>query len=453
MLKNKLTAIGFAVLVPSMVAIGSYHSLVLAPLFLICAIVTCIVLVATGNIKGNLIYFYIFGMSLGLLYQTTMMGVDVVGSDIHNEFYYAKLNMAQEWDATIRPTDNASFAIWFIAPWISRLLMLDMVWVFKAVLPIFLAFVPVVLFSVFKRQFGEMRAFFAVIFFMIIPVFSMEMASIAKTMIAELFFALMVWVMVSDWKWWGKLIGVSICVVMAVLCHYTVGIMAICFLTGTFVIRLCMMPFKWGLFANKKASILVILACILVGCGSFYLYHGSVAEGMMVPRIADIGGKYLPKPIGMVPSQTTDINQQQTGNATVVSENNLAVQVSWFTKDSWVSFKYPRATLVNTAIGLDFVEAPIEGKVFRIVQLLTQLLIIIGAIRLAFFNHFNVAAEFVACIGSSAILLLICIFVIGFADILNITRFYHFCLFFLSPMFVLGCEAIANIWGEQFSHE
>jgi uncharacterized membrane protein len=450
---DKILAIGFAIFVPALVAMGSYHNLVTAPLFLICVIIICIIAVATGRIKGNLIYFYIFGMSLGLLYQTTMMGVDVVGSDIHNEFYYAKLNMEQAWDTTIRPTDNSSFAIWFIAPWISRLLAMDMVWVFKAVLPIFLAFVPVVLFSVFKRQFGEMRAFFATIFFMIIPVFSMEMASIAKTMVAELFFALMVWVMVSDWKWWSKLIGISICVVMAVLCHYTVGVIAICFLAGTFAIRLCMALFKWDLFINKKVPILVIALCVFVGGGSFYLYHGSTAEGMMIPRITEIIEKYLPKPTEEVPLQDLDINRKEVvvGNVTVVPDANLAVQVSWFSKDNWVSFNYPRATLVNTAIGLDFMEVPIEGKLFRIVQLLTQLLIIIGAIRLAFFNHFNTTTEFVACIGSSAILLAICILVVGFADILNVTRFYHFSLFFLSPMFVLGCEAVANIWGSKIS--
>jgi uncharacterized membrane protein YuzA (DUF378 family) len=214
-----------------------------------------------------------------------------------------------------------------------------------------------------------------------------------------------------------------------------------------------MAPFKWDLFINKKVPILVIALCVFVGGGSFYIYHGSTAEGMMVPRITDIIEKYLPKPADVAPSQNIDINTKEivADNVTAVSEANLAVEVSWFSKDSWLSFKYPRATLVNTAIGLDFMEVPIEGKMFRIVQLLTQLLIIIGAIRLAFFNHFNTTAEFVACVGSSAILLLICIFVVGFADLLNVTRFYHFSLFFLSPMFVLGCEAVANIWGSKIS--
>jgi uncharacterized membrane protein len=446
-LKDRLLAISFALLVPLIVAVGAYYVTFITPLFLIGAIIACIILVASGKIKGNIIYFYIFGMSLGLLYQTTMMGVDVVGSDVHNEFYYAKLNMFQEWNPDLRPTDNSSLAMWLIAPLLSKLLQLDMLWIFKVVLPIFLALVPVVLLSIFKRQFGETRAFFATVFFMIIPVFSLEMASIAKTMIAELFFALMVWVMVSDWKWWAKLIGMSICVSMAVMCHYTVGIIAICFLMGVFAIRLCMLPFKWNLFANRKVPLLVVAFCIIVGVGTFYFYHRATAEGMMVPRITDIILKYVPNPPESVASQPITPNQP------LVIVNNVVIpppaekpSVSWGSDTNWVSFKIPRSALVNTAIGLDFMDVPVEGKVFRIVQFLTQIMVIIGAIRLAFFNKFNVTAEFVALIGSSALLLLVCILIIGFADILNITRFYHFSLFFLAPMFVLGCEAIANLF-------
>ena len=162
---NKVSAVGFAILVPIMSAIGGYYGTVVTPLILIVSIAACIILVALGKIRGNLVYFYIFGMSLGLLYQTTMMGVDVVGSDIHNELYYARLNFTQGWDYTIGATDNASFVIWFIVPMFAKLLHIDVLWVIKAILPIFLAIVPLVLYSVFKRQFGDLRAFFAVIFF------------------------------------------------------------------------------------------------------------------------------------------------------------------------------------------------------------------------------------------------------------------------------------------------
>ncbi len=460
-MRNKILAISFALLLPVIIAVGAYHGIVVAPLLLIAAITACVLLVALGKIKGNLIYLYIFGMSLALLYQTTMMGVDVVGSDIHNEFYYAKLNAMQGWDYTLRNTDNASFVIWFLAPLLSKLLNLDMVWIFKAVLPIFLALVPIVLFSVFKRQFGEMRAFFATIFFMVIPIFSMEIASIVKSMVAELFFALMVWVVVSNWRWQYKTLGICGTLIMQVVCHYTVGIMGICFLLGMFVIRLISSPLKWSLFANRKVPVFALLICLVVGVGSFWGYHGLTAKGAMVTTISDIVKKYMPIPPPALPNitisqtgtpfatqvETPTIPQVETADNSV-NETGITpapIYISWFSKYNWLSFVLPRASLVNTAIGLDFMDVPLDGKLFRIVQFITQLMIIIGIIRLAFFKRFNVTAEFVGFIGASGILLLVCIFLIGFADMINMTRFYHLSLFFLSPMFVLGCETLGSI--------
>lgn len=424
---KKIFAISFAILIPIIVAIGAYYGTAITPLLLIGAIATCVILVALDNIKGNLIYFYIFGMSLGLLYQSTMLGVDVVGSDIHSELYFAKLNTIQAWDYNLVRTDNASFAIWFIAPMLSRLLMLDMVWIFKAILPIFLALVPLVLFSVFKRQFGEMRAFFASIFFMIIPVFSMEMASIAKTMVAELFFALMVWVVVSDWKWQYKIIGICLTLIMQVICHYTVGVVAICYLIGMLIIRVVFSRLKWSLFANSKIPILAIAIPIIIGFSAFWIYHSLTAGGWMANHIVRLVLQYLPLP-----------------TSTVIDPTVIPAQPSWFTSYDWLSTIVPRVTLVNIAIGLDFMEVPLEGKIFRIIQFLTQLMIIIGLIRLAFFSHLRVTAEFVGFIGVGILSLLAGISLVHFANIINITRYYHYALFFLSPIFVLGCEAVGD---------
>ena len=430
---KRLLAISFAVLVPLVVAIGAYYGTIVTPLLLIGAITACIVSVALGKIEGNLIYFYIFGMSLGLLYQTTMLGMDVVGSDIHKELYYAKLNTMQPWDYSSRNTDNSSFTIWFITPLLSRLFMLDMLWVFKAVLPIFLSVVSIVLFSVFKRQFGEMRSFFATIFFMIIPVFSMEIASIAKSMVAELFFALMVWVIVSNWKWQYKALGICVTLIMQVICHYTVGVLGLGFLLGMFLVRFIFSPFKWSLFANRKVPLVVIFICLIIGTSAFLCYHGLTAEGSMVTHVKGIVVRYITQSIDTVHEITTTQEVIVESNTPLVSSSPL------------VSFTAPKTLLINVATGLDFMEVPIEGKIFRIIQILTQLMIIVGAIKLAFSDKFNVTAEFVGYIGASGLLLLACIFVISLADTINMTRFYHFALFFVSPLFVIGCETIGNI--------
>lgn len=444
-MRNKGIAISFAVLLPVIVAIGAYQGAVITPLLLIAAICVIVVLVAMGKIKGRLFYPYIFGISLGLIWQTTMMGVDVVGSDIHNEFYYAKLNALQSWDYSLGHTDNASFVIWFIAPLLSKLLMLDMLWIFKAVLPIFLAFIPLTLFSVFKRQFGEIRAFFAVMFFMIIPVFSMEIPQIAKSMVAELFFALMVWVMVSNWRWQYKIAGIGISLIMQIICHYTIGTLGICFLLGMFVVRLVSSPFKWGLFANRKVSLAAIAICLIVGCGAFWGYHNHTAGGAMWRAVIRIASQQISDVPSIIKQESQTIGlEPQTAPA---KSEDIPTEIdSPEEKDKKISLMGGRATLVNLAIGRDFATMPIGGKVFRIVQFLTQLLIIIGVVRLAWLHkRYKVTAEFVGLIIASGFLLLACIFLSGFADTINMTRFYHISLFFLAPMFVLGCETLGSI--------
>src|SRR4030042_1810134 len=251
-MKALIVAISFIILLPAMVAIGAYYGTVVTPLLLIGAIATIVILVVLNKISGWQLYLYLFGMALGLVWQTTMLGVDVVGSDIHIAYYYAQLNAQQPWDLTRLDVTNTSIVVGLIAPWISKLFHLDMVWVFKVILPMFLAGVPLVLFATFKKMFGEKRAFFATMFFMIVPVFSMEITGIVKSMVAELFFALMVYFMVLDWRWQYKLAGIGGALAMQITCHYTIAIMGILFLLGTFLFRLIASPIKFKFLANKK---------------------------------------------------------------------------------------------------------------------------------------------------------------------------------------------------------
>lgn len=453
-MRNKIIAISFATLLPVIVAVGAYQGTVITPLLLIAAVCVVVILVALGKVSGRITYLYLFGLSLGLVWQTTMLGVDVVGSDIHAEFYFAKLNVYQAWDSSYPSADNTSLVVGVIAPLLSKLLMLDMLWIFKAVLPIFLAFVPIVMFSVFKRQFGETRAFFAIIFFMIIPVYSMEVASIAKSMVAELFFALMVWVMVSNWKWQYKIVGIVVSLAMQAACHYTVVTLGICFLFGMFLVRLCSSPLKWGLFANRKVSLWMIAVCLIMGCGTFWGYHNHVGGGMMWRTVISVGVQNIPEvpdftTVGEYGLQTTEQEAQTTGQEPQATEQesqatpaDIAPSEDEGKKASLIG---KRATLVELAIGRDFIDMPISGKIFRIVQFLTQLMIILGVARLIWsYKRYNVTAEFVGFVAASCFLIMFCILT-TFAGTLNMTRLYHISLFFLSPMFILGCEAITSI--------
>jgi uncharacterized membrane protein len=437
-LKNEIPAISFAIFVPAMVAIGAYFGTVIIPLLFIGAIIAITVLVALNKISGWQLYLYLFGIALGLVWQTTMLGVDVVGSDIHIEYYYAQLSAQQPWNPGVLDASNTSIVIGLIAPWISKIFRLDMVWVFKVILPIFLACVPLVLFAAFKKMFGEKRAFFAAMFFMIMPSFSMEITQIAKSMVAELFFALMVYAMVTDWRWQYKLAGIGGALVMQILCHYTIGIIGILFLLGVLIFRLTTSKIKWDFWGNKKVPLFVLVIVLVMAAGIFGAYYTYMAEGLVLKGIQGITSAYLPS---TVPQTPTISPSGIAAVAPIVLTDKLNISVQRWAESS---------SLLRLGMGLDFLKVSISGKIFRLVQLLTEALIIVGIARFIYaYRQYKASAEFIGLVASSGVLMLACILIAGFDRIANMSRFYHLSLFFLAPIFVLGCEALGPLYSKS----
>jgi uncharacterized membrane protein len=433
-------AISFALILPIIIAIGAQLGTWLTPLLLIASICAVIVLVALNKIKGNRIYLYLLGLALSLLWQTTMMGVDVVGSDIHTELYYARYNVEHAWDITYPDSSNTSFVIGLFAPMLATIFKCDVVWIFKIVLPLFLACVPLILFKMYKGIFGEKRAFFASMFFMIIPVYSMEIAQIAKSMVAELFLAIMFLALVNDWKQWVKCVVIMLSLCVAVLAHYTVGIIGICFLLGLFIFRLITQWWKWKLVSNRKTHLITLLIPLLICISVFWMYHGYAANGSAVRSVKEVIANYLP-------SISTEVIQVKQSHSDVPIKEVIEQkpELSRSMTASIPERMNDAPTLVKIGTGLDFLSVPIEGQVFRVIQYLTQLMIIIGVLWLIFaYKKHNYPAEYVGLVGCSCVLLMMCIAIPSVSIIINMTRFYHYSLLTLSPVFVVGGEYIVD---------
>jgi uncharacterized membrane protein len=104
-------------------------------------------------------------------------------------------------------------------------------------------------------------------------------------------------------------------------------------------------------------------------------------------------------------------------------------------------------SLVSSALGLDMLKLGWSGMCFRIVQLLTQVLIVVGfGWMLWKRNLYNLKAEYVAGCFVAFVLLGLCVFVPAFASLINATRQFHMALFFLAPMFVLAFDGIEKLW-------
>jgi hypothetical protein len=125
-----------------------------------------------------------------------------------------------------------------------------------------------------------------------------------------------------------------------------------------------------------------------------------------------------------------------------ISENPRATNI----KSLGFSYMDKQEPLVKTAVGLDFSDSTTQGKAFRLVQYLTQALIVIGFLLLLWkYKQYNFTPEFTACVATAFVVILGVVFVPQFSSLVNASRYYQACLFFLAPMLVVGAEQLCLV--------
>src|SRR4030043_479177 len=98
-------------------------------------------------------------IALSLFYQTTLISSYLVGSDIHLEYYFAKMvTQNGYWDASIPSTINSCLSIVMLVPVYSLLLNMDIVWLFKILYPLFFCLTPLALYRIFRLQMSSRYA-------------------------------------------------------------------------------------------------------------------------------------------------------------------------------------------------------------------------------------------------------------------------------------------------------
>ena len=192
-----------AVLLPLLAIMGTsminvYDSnIVIFVLLLTIAII--IGLVAFNKFIPPRVYpLMVFMMALALMYQTTLISDYLVGNDIHQERYWAWLVLENGfWNATAPFPMNSCLSIVVLAPVHSLFLNMDIIWLFKIIYPFLFALMPLALFRIFSLQIKPQYAFLSVVFFITLPMFTMDMVQLARQQVSELFFALVILLLVD----------------------------------------------------------------------------------------------------------------------------------------------------------------------------------------------------------------------------------------------------------------
>jgi len=367
-------------------------------------IFVCIVvaLAAFGIIKEKYYPYVLYSISLALLLQVTLALTGLVGTDIHLEYYFA----TTKWSPSFPHSYNSALGDVLLVPFLAHLI--PALWVFKIMFPAMFACVPVILYFVFKHWVSAKLAFLSAFLFISVPTYFTELTGIPKQQLAELFLALMFLLFVIDFKLKYKLPAVIVLCALVVVSHYSLGMILMFLLVIAFATKACLEE------RERFPTWALGLTTLVVVVGGIF-YYGRIA-----------GGTPLSCVLNLVPVKPIEVGPVQVG----------PVQVGPVVVGPVISMTTSYPTLMKMALGLDFLKVGVLGKLFRLLQWFTLILLAVGLVRMRK-SYWTFASGCVA-------ILALCVLVPSFSAILNTTRFYHLSLFALAPALVVGGVKLLN---------
>jgi uncharacterized membrane protein len=401
--------------------VTSYRSNILL-LFLMVLISSMVILIFYSNfISAELCSLAIFVIAIALLYHYSLFSAYLSGWDIHLEYYFSNLvAMNSSWDPTIPNDLNSMTSIVMLCPIYSIILGIDNIWVFKAIYPLLFSLVPVVLYRVYRRLVDEKTAFLSVFFFMSFFTFFTEMTALARQQIAELFFVLLILLMVDEGinskkvKILSTIFGISL-----ITAHYGLS----------YVFMFFYLIFPWILlFILKKLPITRFLRNISPPLqGNLFYVKKSASNKLIVHTFILLYVTFALAWYIFV-----------SGSASLKVLLNLGNHL-W--NNLFTEFFNPRARdpFVALALGKSLFIQSLQREIHRILQYMTQVFIIIGFSVFIINRHEDkINEEYFIMIFMSMALILMAVILPYFAGYLRMTRLYHITLFFLSPFCILG---------------
>lgn len=264
---------------PVLSIIGAYcvnisgNNLILLLMLITISLLFIIGVIYEKLLPPKLYPFALLMVSIAILFHYSFISNYIVplGSDVPVEYFAFKTTESNAYWGSALPyfSDavlgriNAMPSVTILPTIYSNLLSMDPTWVFKIVSPLIFSFVPLGLYAVWQIYIGKKYAFISAFLFMAQSTFYTEMLALNRQMIAELFFVLLLFVVLSKKiKPRNKMLSFMIFSVALVMSHYALTEIFLIFIsfslislivlkrpnrniTASMVLFLCVVMFSW----------------------------------------------------------------------------------------------------------------------------------------------------------------------------------------------------------------
>ena len=347
-------------------------------------------------------------IAISLLFHSSLISNHIVsfGADISGEYVVFKTTQNNaHWSSIPMYTGiwygrmNSMLSITILPTIYSTLLNMNAMQVLKVLYPLIFCFVPLTLYQLWQKKLGKKTAFAAAFLLMAQLTFYTEMLGLARQMIAELFFVLLILVILNKKiRPSNKMICFMIFSVALVTSHYALSEIFLFFISIACISLILMKR-------QSRNITLTMVAFFFVIMFAWYIYTSqSAAFDSMVSY-----GNYVYEQLDQF------FNPASRGQAVL---RGLGLESS---PTIWNTFSRAFAYLTEFFIALGFV-----GLITRRINI---------KLEREHFTFTVIAVAFLAAL----------ILVPGLANTLNMTRFYHTLLFFLAPLCVLGAEFLVKL--------
>jgi uncharacterized membrane protein len=405
---SKSPSILFFLLLPVLSIIGGFYVRTYNDSsFLMFVIVSIVLLFVAGVfskrfLPSNVYPFAVVMIALAILFHVVFVSDYLItfASDVPYEYFVFTHTLDNSrWTYDLPSVGNiglnrfnAMLSITILPTIYANVLNLNAQLVFKYLYPIIFALVPLGLYQLWQKYMSKKCAYISAFLFVSQMTFYTEMFGLNRQMIAELFFVLLLLVIINKKiQPIPKLLCFLVFSFALITSHYALATIFLFFISFAFITLLVLKRPTINITAT-----LVILFFVIMFAWYIYTSRGATFYGII---------------------EKLDFIRWKLGD-----------------------FFNPASRGQTVLIGLGLTESPsILSTISRMFAYLTQGLIVLGFIGLVTKRYVSrINKEFFLLTVFAMILLVALIVVPGLADTLNMTRFYHVLLFFLAPLCVFG---------------